>query len=82
MTSMKNIIKSFSEVFIWIDNTRNVIHDDITVFTPILNSEIPDINVPCSVSWRCILIYDFKSDILLMCMGVGAVVIVFWIYKQ
>ena len=59
MTSMKNISKGFSKVFIWIDNPSNVFHNDITVFTPILNSKVPDIDVPGLVGRRRILIDDF-----------------------
>ena len=61
MINMKNINKGLCEVIGWIDNPSNKFYDDVNVFTLILNSKVPDIDIPGSIGWGCIIIDDFQG---------------------
>ena len=53
---MKDIAKRFCLIVRWINNSRNVIHDNFAIFLPILNNKILNIHVAGFLSGRCVFI--------------------------
>ena len=45
MTGMKDPTQRLGEVIGWVDDSWNVVHDDVTIIFPLLNSKPRDVNM-------------------------------------
>ena len=57
---MKNVTQGFCQVIGVIDNARNMLHNNSTFFTPILNSEISNIDMARLLGRGHIFINNFE----------------------
>ena len=60
VTYMKNVTQGFRQVVGEIDNAGNMLHNNSTVFTPILNSEISNIGMSRLLGWQRIFVNNLE----------------------
>ena len=51
MSGMQNPTQGFCQVIRWVDDTRDVLENDVSSILPVLDSKELDVNVPGSLSW-------------------------------
>ena len=62
VSSMKDTAQPFGHIVWWIQNTRNMLHNDISSFFPILNWKESQIHMTGMFGWRAVIVDNFQSS--------------------